>query len=162
MPSRTQNSVSKHSYATTSAEDGAEERFAREFHASFRRNLFLKLCDENSEVCFLGIAFRRIRRPDDFQSCRVDFKTEVCVSTSTLELTMTWINEVEMGGCMDDLWTSESIRGKSVLDFEMLDARIASALRKIIPITSFRKRVRFKRTANCLHDLWPLSVNQSL
>ena len=33
---------------------------------------------------------------DDFQCWRVSFKTEVCVSTSTPELTMSWINDVEM------------------------------------------------------------------
>ena len=48
-----------------------------------------------------------------------------------------WINEVEMARSMDDLMTSQSIKGESFLDFEMLDARIASALRKIIAITSF-------------------------
>ena len=35
--------------------------------------------------------------PDDFQCWRVNFKTEVCVSTSTPELAMSWINDVEMG-----------------------------------------------------------------
>ena len=34
--------------------------------------------------------------PDDFQRWRVNFKTEVCVGTSTPELTMSWMNEVEM------------------------------------------------------------------
>ena len=40
----------------------------------------------------------------------------------------------------DDLMTSQSIEGESFPDFEMLDARIASALRKIISSTSFRRR----------------------
>ena len=37
--------------------------------------------------------------------------------------------------------TSQSIKGECFLDIEMLDARNASALRKIISSTSFRKRV---------------------
>ena len=40
--------------------------------------------------------------------------------------------------------TSQSIEGKSSPDFEMLDARIASALRKIISNTSFKTRVSFE------------------
>ena len=37
------------------------------------------------------------RFPDsgDSQSWNVNFKAEVCVNTTTLELTMSWINEVE-------------------------------------------------------------------
>ena len=45
---------------------------------------------------------------------------------------------MEMAGSMDDLMKSQSIKGEFVSDFEMLDARIASALRKVISITSFR------------------------
>ena len=78
--------------------------------------------------------------PDDFQCWRVSFKTEVCLSTPTPELTMSWINEVEMAGSKDDRMTSQSIEGDSFPDFEMLDARIASALRKIISTTSFTKK----------------------
>ena len=79
--------------------------------------------------------------PDDFQFWRVSFKTEVCVSTSTPELTMSWINEVELAGSFDDLATSQSIEGAFFPLFEMFDARIASALRKIISTTSFRRGV---------------------
>ena len=47
---------------------------------------------------------------------------------------------MEMAGSKDDLVTSQSIEGESFPYFEMLDARIASALRKIISSTSFRRR----------------------
>ena len=43
--------------------------------------------------------------PDDFQCWRVNFKTEVCVSTSSPELTMSWINEVEMAVFVIDFVT---------------------------------------------------------
>ena len=52
---------------------------------------------------------------------------------------MSWMNEAEMAGSFDDLMTSQSIGGESFTDFEILDARIASALRKIIFNTSFQK-----------------------
>ena len=73
---------------------------------------FSKLYDGNSEVCFLGVAFRKFPDPDDYQCWRDRFKTEVCVSTSIPELTMSWINEVEMAGSKDDPLTSQSTEGK--------------------------------------------------
>ena len=49
--------------------------------------------------------------------------------------------EVEMVESVDDLKSSRSIKGTSGPDFELLDARIASALNKIIQNTRFKKRV---------------------
>ena len=74
-------------------------------------------------------------------SWRVSFKTVVCVSISTPELTMSWTNDVEMDGSFDHPMNSQSIKGMSYPDFEMLDARIASSFRKIISSTSFRRSV---------------------
>ena len=42
---------------------------------------------------------------------------------------------------VDDLWSSRSIRGTHGPDFELLDAKIASALNKIIQNTRFKKKV---------------------
>ena len=66
----------------------------------------------------------------------------VCVSAQFPQLTLSWINEVETAKSVDDLLTSQSIEGqRDFPDFEILDARIASALRKIIFNTSFKRRV---------------------
>ena len=54
---------------------------------------------------------------------------------------MLWIKEVEMVDSVDDLKSSCSIRGTQTPDFELLDARIASALNKIIHNTRFKKKV---------------------
>ena len=54
---------------------------------------------------------------------------------------MLWINEVEMVESVDDLKSSRSISGKDFPNFELLDARIASALNKIIQNTRFKKKV---------------------
>ena len=64
----------------------------------------------------------------------------MCASTSFPQLTMLWINEVEMAGSINDLMTLQSIEGMYIPDFDMLDAKIASALRKIISSISFRRR----------------------
>ena len=53
---------------------------------------------------------------------------------------MPWIKEVEMVESVDDLYSSHSIKGTPGPDFEFLDARIASALNRIIQNTRFKKK----------------------
>ena len=54
---------------------------------------------------------------------------------------MLWIKEVEMVESVDDLKSPRSIKGTHGPDFELLDARIASALNKFIQNTRFMKKV---------------------
>ena len=54
---------------------------------------------------------------------------------------MQWIKEVEMVDSVDDLRSSSSIRGISMPNFEVLDARIASALNKIIHNSHFKRKI---------------------
>ena len=54
---------------------------------------------------------------------------------------MLWIKEVELVDSVDELKTSSSIRGISMPNFEVLDARIASALNKIIHNSHFKRKI---------------------
>ena len=54
---------------------------------------------------------------------------------------MHWIKVVEMADSLDDLMSSSSIRGIQMPNFEVLDARIASALNRIIHNTQFKRKV---------------------
>ena len=54
---------------------------------------------------------------------------------------MHWIKEVEMVDSVDDFKSSSSIRGISMPNFEVLDARIASALNRIIHNSHFKRKV---------------------
>ena len=54
---------------------------------------------------------------------------------------MLWIKEVEMVDSVDDLKSPRSIKGKDFPNFEMLDARIASALNEIIQNSYFKTKV---------------------
>ena len=71
---------------------------------------------------------------------------------------MPWIKEVEIVESVDDLKSSRSIRGTHGPDFELLDARAASALNKIIQNTRFKKKVSLeemkahKKTASSEED----------
>ena len=54
---------------------------------------------------------------------------------------MQWIKEVELVDSVDDLRFSSSIRGIRMPNFEVLDAKIASALNRIIHNTQFKRKV---------------------
>ena len=54
---------------------------------------------------------------------------------------MLWINEVEMVDSSEELKSSRSVCGRNFSNFEMLDAKMASALNKIIQNSHFKKKV---------------------
>ena len=55
---------------------------------------------------------------------------------------MKWITEVEMAKSIDDLITSRSITGRTDFpDYDWLDAKIASVLKKLITNMLFRRRM---------------------
>ena len=72
---------------------------------------------------------------------REGFKTEVLTCSQFHAEAMQWIKEVEMVHSVDDLRSSSSTRGISIPNFEVLDARIASALNKIIHNSHFKRRI---------------------
>ena len=80
----------------------------------------------------------------EIQCWNFNFKTEVCSETADPYLTMQWIKEVEIAKCIDELMTSRSIVGRTDYpDHDMLDAMIASALKKL-----FDSHVRFRQNSN--------------
>ena len=69
---------------------------------------------------------------------------------------------MELVDSVDELRSSSSFRGISMPDFEVLDARIASALNKIIHNSHFKRRISLeeqkrprKRTVSFEVDRWP-------
>ena len=133
---------------------------------SYWRNLFSKLHDGNSEKSDLGAAA--------IQCWKVNFNTEVCSNSGSPTVALLWIKDLERANSVDDLLTSQSIEWRDFSDFQMLDAKIASAWKKILSDQHFPKKSGCRRAAcsktqqissrkaNCLHDLGPFSSNQSL
>ena len=76
-----------------------------------------------------------------FACWKIRFKTEVCTCSQYPTEAMQWIKEVEMVDSVDDLRSSPSIRGIPMPNFEVLDARIAPALNKIIHKSLFKRRI---------------------
>ena len=54
---------------------------------------------------------------------------------------MLWIKEVEMVESVDDLKSSCSVRGIRMPDFDVLNAKIAPALNRIIHNIQFKRRI---------------------
>ena len=85
--------------------------------------------------------FDKFPTPATFACWKTRFKTEVCTCSQFPTEAMHWIKEVEMVDSVDDLKSSSSTRGIHTPNFEVLDAKIASALNRIIHNTRFKKKV---------------------
>ena len=96
---------------------------------------------DQQRLQILDLHFDKFPTPATFAYWKIRFKTEVCTCSQFLTEAMQWIKEVEMVDSVHDLKSSSSIRGVSMPNFEALDARIASALNKIIHNSQFRRRI---------------------
>ena len=85
--------------------------------------------------------FDKFSTPWTFVCWKIRFKTEVCTCSQFHTEARLWIKEVEMVDSVDDLKSSCSLRGIRTPDFEVLDAKIASALNRIIHNTQFTRMV---------------------
>ena len=85
--------------------------------------------------------FDKFPTPATFACWKIRFKTEVCTCSQFPTEAIQWIKEVELVDSVDELRSSSSIRGISMPNFEVLDARIASALNKIIRNSQFKRRI---------------------
>ena len=85
--------------------------------------------------------FDKFPTPATFACWKIRFKTEVCTCSQFPTKAMQWIKEVELVDSVDDFKSSSSTRGIQMPKFEVLDARIASALNKIIHNSHFKRRI---------------------
>ena len=119
---------------------------------------FIPLLREDSQK------WDRFPKRATFACWKIRFKTEVCTCSQFPTEAMQWIKEVELVDSVDELRSSSSSRGISMPNFEVLDARIVSALNKIIHSSHFKRRICLeeqkgprKRTVSfavdCLFDL---------
>ena len=102
--------------------------------------------------------FDKFLTPATLACWKIRFKTEECTCSQFPTEAMQWIKEVELVDSVDELRSSSSTRGISMPNFEVLDARIASALNNIIQNTRFKKKVsleeqKAQKEDRFLHDL---------
>ena len=94
----------------------------------------------NNDCRFLTSTLTCFLHQQLFACWKIRFKTEVCNCSHFLTEAMQWIKEVELVDSVDDLRSSSSIRSIPMPDFEVLDARIASALNKITHNSQCQKK----------------------
>ena len=96
---------------------------------------------DQQRLQILDLHFDKFPTPATFACWKIRFKTEVCTCSQFPTEAMQWIKEVELVDSVDELRSSSSTRGISMPNFEVLDARIASALNKIIHNSQFKRRI---------------------
>ena len=84
------------------------------------------------------LQFDKFPNPQSFLVWKIRFKNQVTTCSDFPSEAMLWIKEVEMVDSSEELKPSRSVSGKNV---QMLDAKIASALNKIIQNSQFLKKV---------------------
>ena len=109
--------------------DPSEGRFSKNHGADQQR---LQISD---------LHFDKFRNPATFACWMIRFKIEVRIWSQFPTEAILWIKEVEMVESVGDLKSSSPVRGIQTPDFEILDAKIASALNRIIQNTRFKKKV---------------------
>ena len=107
----------------------SEEGFSKNYGADHQR---LQISDPH---------FDKFPTPATFACWKIRFKTEVCTCSQFPTEAMLWIKEVELVDSVDDLMSSSSTGGIQMPNFEVLDAKIASALNRIIHNTQFKRKV---------------------
>ena len=107
----------------------SEGRFSKNYGADQQR---LQISDPH---------FGKFTTSATFAFWKIRFKTEVCTCSQFPTEAMQWINGVEMVDSVDDLKSSRSVRGIRMSDFEVFDAKIASALNRIIHNSHFKRRI---------------------
>ena len=85
--------------------------------------------------------FDKFPTPATFACWKIRFKTDGCTCSQFPTEAMQWTKEVEMVVSVDDFKFSSSVRGIRMPDFEVPDARIASAVNRIIHNSHFKRRI---------------------
>ena len=96
---------------------------------------------DQQQLQISDLHFDNFATPATFACWKIRFKTEVCTCSQFPTDALLWTKEVEMVDSVDDLKSSSSTRGVSMPNFEVLDARIASALNNIIHNSHFKRRI---------------------
>ena len=108
------------------------------------------------------LEFDKFPTPATFACWKIRFKTEVCTCSQFPTEAMQWIKEVEMVESVDDLKSSRAIRGTHGPDFKLLDAKVASALNRIIHNSHFKRRVSLEENESSKRRPLSSEENRSL
>ena len=101
------------------------------------------------------LQFDKFPNPQSFLFWTVRFKNQATTCSDFPWEAMFWIKEVEMVDSLEELKSSRSVSGKNFPNFEMLDAKIASAPNKIIQNFLVQKKVSLEEQEAQKEDQFP-------
>ena len=101
------------------------------------------------------LQFDKFPNPQSFLVWKIRFKTQVTTCSDFPPDAMLWIKEMEMVDSLDELKSSRSVAGKKFQNFEMLDAKVASALNENIQNPHFKKKVSLEEQKAQKEDRFP-------
>ena len=93
----------------------------------------------------------------------MNFKSEVCSNSSFPTDALVWINEIDSAKNVDDLKSSNPILGRMRPVFEVLDSKIASALKKLLTAAEEAKAqqdsrfLKIRQIAYMIHENFKIS-----
>ena len=137
--------------------DASQDR-QPEMQSSFVRENFHRIVGQPTTT-ISDPHFDKFTTSATFACWKIRFKTEVCTCSLFPGEATLWIKEVEFVDSVDDLKFWCSVRGFQMPNFEVLDAKIASALNRTIHNTQFTRKVSLeeqkkakKRIASFVED----------
>ena len=98
-------------------------------------------CADQQRLQISDLHFDKFPTPATFACWKIRFKTEICTCSQFPTEAMLWIKEVEMVESVDDQKSSCSATGIRMPDLGILDAKIVSALNRIIHNSHFKRKV---------------------
>ena len=107
-----------------------------QWRRTFQRIIGQTINDCRSQI-FISTKFST---PATFACWKIRFKNEVCTCSQFPTEAMLWTKEVELVDSVVDQKSSRSIRGTQGPNFEVLDARIAPALNRMIHNSQFKRK----------------------
>ena len=111
------------------------------FQSSSVEETLQRTVGQTNTDCRSQIFISTIPTSTTFVWWKMRFKTEVCTCSQFLAEAVLWIKEVELLASVDDLKSSCGIH---MLNSEVLDAKIASVLNRIIHNSHFKKRINLE------------------
>ena len=121
--------------------DASQDRLP-EIQSSPVREDFQRIMGQTNNDCrFQILISTKFPTSATFACWKIRFKTDICICSQVPTEAMLWIKEVELVESVDDLKSSCYVRGIHMPNFEVLDAKIASTLNRIIYNTQFKRKV---------------------
>ena len=121
--------------------DASQDRQPEIQSSLVREDLSKKYGADQQRLEISDLHFDKLPTPATFACWKIRFKTEVCTCSQFHTEAVLWTKKWTLVDSVDDLKSLCFVKGIQMPNFEVLDAKIASALNKTIHNTQFKRKV---------------------